>query len=68
MGPKGVPDLSVSHEEFIQVDSYQPLDVNVTMVNKDLSRAMAAQARQRRIQINRLKNPIGNSKPRFSCR
>ncbi|KAE9600151.1 hypothetical protein Lal_00046327 [Lupinus albus] len=51
MGPIGILDLNVSNEELIHVDSYKPLDVNV--VNKDLNRAIAAQARQRRIQINK---------------
>ncbi|OIW03542.1 hypothetical protein TanjilG_30962 [Lupinus angustifolius] len=53
MGPIGILDLNVSSEELIHVDSFQPLDVNV--VNKDLNRAIAAQARQRRIQINKLR-------------
>ncbi|CAL0323854.1 unnamed protein product [Lupinus luteus] len=57
-------DLNVSSEEFIHVESCQKLDLNV--VNKDLNRVIAAQARQRRIQINKLKNPIGNSQTRYS--
>ncbi|XP_019436840.1 PREDICTED: uncharacterized protein LOC109343138 [Lupinus angustifolius] len=61
----GILDLNVSSEEFIHVESCQPLDLNV--VNKDLNRVIAAQARQRRIQINKLKNPIGNSQTRYSC-
>ncbi|KAE9588339.1 hypothetical protein Lal_00003177 [Lupinus albus] len=64
MGQIGILDLNVSSEEFIHVDSCQPLDLNV--VNKDLNRVIAAQARQRRIQINKLKNPIGNSQTRYS--
>ncbi|KAJ1397631.1 hypothetical protein SESBI_31684 [Sesbania bispinosa] len=61
-GPR-LPDLN---EALVHVDSCQPLDA--TMANKDLGRAMAAQARQRRLQIYRLKKPIGNSKPRISYR
>ncbi|OIW12016.1 hypothetical protein TanjilG_16127 [Lupinus angustifolius] len=51
-----------SSEEIIHVESHQPLDMN--RINKDLNRAIAAQARQRRIQINKLKNQIVNSKTR----
>ncbi|KAK7291244.1 hypothetical protein RIF29_06226 [Crotalaria pallida] len=65
IGPHGNFDLNVTSEELVNVDPCQPLDVNG--VNKDLSRVIAAQARQRRIQINRLKNPTGNnSKTRYS--
>ncbi|MED6184404.1 hypothetical protein PIB30_047151 [Stylosanthes scabra] len=61
-----IPDLNAFPEDFVQVDSYQPLDMSVA--NKDLSRVMAAQARQMRLQKKRLKNSIANSKPRYSCR
>ncbi|KAK7321808.1 hypothetical protein VNO77_32763 [Canavalia gladiata] len=65
-GPPAIPDLNFTPEEFTQVDPSQPLDER--MANKDLSRAMAAQARQRRIQIFRLKNPIRTSKSICSYR
>ncbi|KAI4336776.1 hypothetical protein L6164_015258 [Bauhinia variegata] len=66
VGPIGIPDLNVSLEESIAADPCQPLDLS--MGNKNLNRAMAAQARQKRIQIYRVKNPIGISKPRYSYR
>ncbi|KAE9586139.1 hypothetical protein Lal_00010096 [Lupinus albus] len=63
LGPNGrILDLNGSSEEIIHVESRQPLDVNG--INKDLNRVIAAQARQRRIQINKLKNHIGNKKTR----
>ncbi|CAL0332639.1 unnamed protein product [Lupinus luteus] len=55
LGPNQILDLNVSSEEVIHVESRQPLD---------LKRAIAAQARQRRIQINKLKNHIVNNKTR----
>ncbi|XP_015969833.1 uncharacterized protein LOC107493249 [Arachis duranensis] len=60
-----IPDLNAFPEDFVQVDSYQPLDT--TAANKDLSRVMAAQARQMRLQKNRLKNSTA-TKSRYSCR
>ncbi|MED6180808.1 hypothetical protein PIB30_013699 [Stylosanthes scabra] len=61
-----IPDLNAFPEDFVQVDSYQALDMSVA--NKDLSRVMAAQARQMRLQKKRLKNSIANTKQRYSCR
>lgn len=65
-GPLPLPDLNLTIEElsdqkittekFIHVDSVKPLD-EAAANNKDLSKVMAAQARQRRLQINRLKKP-----------
>lgn len=64
VGPLGIPDLNFSPDECVGMDSSQPFDLNLT--NKNLSRAMAAQARQRRIQIYRVKNSIAASKLRFT--
>lgn len=45
LGPQGIPDLNVALKEFVVgVESFQPMDV---------SKMMAAQARRRRILINR---------------
>lgn len=75
VGPNGIPDLNLPFEESMTMEFSEPLDVNVNMnVNvsvandKNLSRALAAQARQNRLHIYRVKNPIGNAKPRYSCR
>ncbi|GAU12271.1 hypothetical protein TSUD_02380 [Trifolium subterraneum] len=65
MGPLSIPDLNLSIEESVHVEICQPLDEapssNNNNNNKDLSKVMAAQARQRRIQIFRLKKPVGNN-------
>lgn len=65
MGPLAIPDLNLSIEESVHVDTMQPLDEatsNNNNNNMDLSKVMAAQARQRRIQIFRLKKPVvGNN-------
>lgn len=67
VGPTGIPDLNIPLEEPEVVDSSEALDVNVNIANRNLSRAMAAQARQNRLQIYRVKNAIANSKNRYSC-
>ncbi|XP_027333123.1 uncharacterized protein LOC113847980 [Abrus precatorius] len=61
MSQLAIPDLNLSPPEFAEVDLREPLDENKAV--KDLSRAMAAQARQKRIQIFRLKNFTRNTKP-----
>lgn len=63
MGPLAIPDLNLSIEESVHVDTCQPLDEATSNNNNmDLSKVMAAQARQRRIQIFRLKKPVvGNN-------
>ncbi|KAK2398301.1 hypothetical protein QL285_048255 [Trifolium repens] len=69
MGPLSIPDLNLSiEEESVHVETCQPLDEAPSNNNKDLSKVMAAQARQRRIQIFRLKKPVGynNTKQRQS--
>ncbi|MCI14196.1 hypothetical protein A2U01_0035325, partial [Trifolium medium] len=58
MGPLSIPDLNLSIEESVHVETCQPLDEAPSNNNKDLSKVMAAQARQRRIQIFRLKKPV----------
>lgn len=68
VGPIGIPDLNLPLEESMSVEFCEPLDVNVSVANRNLSRAMAAQARQNRLHIYRFKNSIGISKPRYSCR
>jgi len=68
VGPVGIPDLNLPVEESMTVEFCEPLDVNVSVANRNLSRAMAAQARQNRLHIYRFKNSIGISKPRYSCR
>ncbi|KAI4316940.1 hypothetical protein L6164_024864 [Bauhinia variegata] len=68
VGSIGIPDLNVSLEESFAVDSCQPFDPSMANKNLSRARAMAAQARQKRIQIYRVKNPIGISKPRYSNR
>ncbi|XP_027355910.1 uncharacterized protein LOC113865508 [Abrus precatorius] len=65
VGPNGIPDLNLPLDESMTMECCEASDVNV---KKDLSRAVAAQARKNRLQIYRLKNPFGNSKTRFSCR
>lgn len=64
VGPFGIPDLNLLPVE--EAMCCEALDV--TVANKNLSRAIAAQARQKRIQICKVKNPIANSKLRYSCR
>lgn len=59
MGPLTIPDLNLSFEESLHVDNSQPFDE--ATANLDLSKAMAAEARQRRLQIFRLKKPVGNN-------
>ncbi|KAJ7957871.1 Dihydroxy-acid dehydratase 1 [Quillaja saponaria] len=67
MGPLGIPDLNVSPCDTGAMDSCsQPLDPS--MGNTNLSKVMAAQARQKRIQICRVKNSSSPSKPRYSNR
>ncbi|CAJ1973214.1 unnamed protein product [Sphenostylis stenocarpa] len=71
VGPIGIPDLNLPLDESMTMEFCESLDVNVnvSVANKNLSRAMAAQARQNRIHIYRFKNSIGvSSKPRYSCR
>ncbi|TKY75251.1 hypothetical protein E2542_SST04018 [Spatholobus suberectus] len=68
VGPSGIPDLNLPLDESMTTEFCEALDVNVSVANKNLSRAMAAQARQNRLHIYRFKNPIGISKPRYSCR
>ncbi|XP_061373301.1 uncharacterized protein LOC133315652 [Gastrolobium bilobum] len=72
MGPIGIPDLNVPVDEStgmgMGMECSEIVDLNVRMANKDLSRAMAALARQNRLQIYRIKNPIANSKTRYSFR
>lgn len=71
VGPNGIPDLNLPLDEPMTMEFCETLDVNanVSMANdKNLSRAMAAQARQNRLHIYRVKNPIGISKSRYSCR
>ncbi|XP_059461120.1 uncharacterized protein LOC132190216 [Corylus avellana] len=55
MGPSGLPDLNISAEGTIGIESSGPVDLNVA--NKNLGRAMAlaAQARHRRMLIRRIK-------------
>ncbi|KAK7351756.1 hypothetical protein VNO77_11430 [Canavalia gladiata] len=66
VGPIGIPDLNVPLEESMGGEEWcEALDVSVSVAN---SRAVAAQARQNRLHIYRLKNPIANSKTRYSCR
>ncbi|XP_028765670.1 uncharacterized protein LOC114723631 [Neltuma alba] len=64
--PFGIPDLNVYPDDTIPVDSSQPFELS--LANKQLSRFMAAQARQKRIMIKRVKNFMGTSKPRSSSR
>lgn len=68
VGPIGIPDLNLPLEESMTVEFCEPLDMSVNVANRNLSRAMAAQARQNRLHIYRFKNSIGISKPRYSCR
>jgi len=53
MGPSGLPDLNLCAEGTVGIDSYGPFDLN--LANKNFSRTMAAQARQRRTLIRRIK-------------
>ncbi|KAG4389138.1 hypothetical protein GLYMA_06G024200v4 [Glycine max] len=67
VGPVGIPDLNLPLDEPMTMEFCEALDMNVA--DKNLSRSMAAaQARQNRLQKYRFKNPIGISKPRYSCR
>ncbi|BAT77685.1 hypothetical protein LR48_Vigan09g032100 [Vigna angularis] len=68
VGPIGIPDLNLPLEESMTMEFCEPLDMSVNVANRNLSRAMAAQARQNRLHIYRFKNSIGISKPRYSCR
>ncbi|KAE9586713.1 hypothetical protein Lal_00004409 [Lupinus albus] len=66
MGPIGIPDLNLLpiDEPIMGVECG-----NVSVSDKNLSRVIeAAQARQKRIQICKFKNPITNSKVRYSWR
>lgn len=51
--PSSLPDLNVSIEDTVGVGSSGPFDL--TVANRISYKAMAAQARQRRIQICRVK-------------
>lgn len=53
LGPSGLPDLNVSVEGTVGIDPSGPFDLN--LANRNLSRAMAAQARHRRMLICRIK-------------
>ncbi|CAL0326991.1 unnamed protein product [Lupinus luteus] len=66
VGPIGIPDLNLLPiDEPIMGEECS----NVSVADKNLSRAIeAAQARQKRIQICKFKNPITNSKVRYSWR
>lgn len=69
-GPSVIPDLNVSssEESFMITESGQAA-FKSGIADKSESRALAAQARQRRIQICRSKNPIAGSKLRYPvCR
>ncbi|KAK4276506.1 hypothetical protein QN277_014647 [Acacia crassicarpa] len=66
MGPFGIPDLNASPDDSIPVDSSQPFDLSIA--NRDVTRFMAAQARQNRIMIKRVKNFMVTNKPRSSSR
>lgn len=74
MGPSGLPDLNISAEGTIGIESSGPVDLNVG--NKNLGRAMAlaAQARQRRMLIRRIKkiqvsnNAASNNTHRWDIR
>ncbi|XP_020208630.1 uncharacterized protein LOC109793573 [Cajanus cajan] len=68
VGPNGIPDLNLPLDESMAMDFGEALDVNLSVANKNLSRAVAAQARQNRLNIYRFKKPIGTSKLRYSCR
>ncbi|WVZ20332.1 hypothetical protein V8G54_007654 [Vigna mungo] len=68
VGPIGIPDLNLPLEGSMTVEFCEPLDMSVNVANRNLSRAMAAQARQNRLHIYRFKNSIGICKPRYSCR
>ncbi|KAG5033805.1 hypothetical protein AAZX31_04G023200 [Glycine max] len=67
VGPIGIPDLNLPLDESMTM-TMEFCDMNVSLANKDLSKTMAAQARQNMLQKYRFKNPIGISKPRYSCR
>ncbi|KAJ1387642.1 hypothetical protein SESBI_39833, partial [Sesbania bispinosa] len=66
VGPIGIPDLNIPLEE--SEEAYEALDGNGNVINRELSRAIAAQARQNRLLIYRFKNPMGNAKNRYFCR
>lgn len=53
IGPSSFFDLNVPAEEMVGIDSHGPFDLNVP--NQNLLKVMAAQARQRRMQIYRAK-------------
>ncbi|GMY28257.1 Dihydroxy-acid dehydratase 1 [Fagus crenata] len=66
VGPTGLPDLNFSPMDAIGMDSSGPYDLK--LVNRNLSKEMAAQARQRRMQIYRVKNSIAAQKARCTNR
>ncbi|KAJ7966868.1 Dihydroxy-acid dehydratase 1 [Quillaja saponaria] len=62
--PLGVPDLNVCPDDSVTLDSSsQPLDVSIANMNR--RSVMAAEARQKRIQICRGKHSVAPSKPRY---
>ena len=67
MGPRVIPDLNVSPEETLGPELVASLDLNLSIaLNADttqLNRAAAAQARKKRLQIYKVKNPKGGSSP-----
>ena len=67
MGPPVIPDLNVSPEETLGPELVASLDLNLSIaLNADttqLNRAAAAQARKKRLQIYKVKNPKGGSSP-----
>ncbi|GAV88628.1 hypothetical protein CFOL_v3_32050 [Cephalotus follicularis] len=63
--PLGIPDLNVSPDEYFGLDLSQPCDLEMTNTMSLSRAAMAAQARQRRIQICRFKNSNASSRLRF---
>ncbi|KAJ1421625.1 hypothetical protein SESBI_13577 [Sesbania bispinosa] len=62
VGPIGIPDLNIPLEES---ESYESLDGNGNVINKELSRAIAAQARQNRLLIYS-RNNRSPYKPRWA--
>ncbi|OIV97589.1 hypothetical protein TanjilG_12346 [Lupinus angustifolius] len=66
VGPNGIPDLNLLPvEEPIMEEEF----CEVSVADKNLSRVIAAsQARLKRIQICKMKNPIANNKLRYSWR
>ncbi|KAL5845297.1 hypothetical protein ACOSQ4_011255 [Xanthoceras sorbifolium] len=68
VGPLGIPDLNVSLDESFELESVQHQQPQQQQQNPAIggTKALAAQARQRRIQICRSKNPnAAASKLRF---